>query len=188
MGYLTQNKAFSNYTLRINIRIRATWVARNSIIIYFLLSSFAHIPNFSLTLTKDIFIWLNISKYVFGRFPHLVFLSSKYLRQTTFGLNFPKSAHYNGCLQIDSMLDQKPVEIASNIKTHRLYYNVISIVTTPRLRKFFKCFLYQIFTYWLNVWVLLPNSLIFPHSFVCTPVWWQFITYTNVFYLKVYNT
>ena len=188
MGYLTQNKDFNNYTLRINIRIRSTWIVRNSVLIYFILSSFASAPNFSLTSTKDIFILLKISKYVFGRFPHFVFLSSKYLRQTTFGLNFPKSAHYKGCRQICAMFDQNSVEIVRHVRIHYLYHSVISIVTTPRLRKFFKCLLYQIFTYWLNVWVVLSNSLILPHSFVCAPGWWKFITYTNVFYLKVYNT
>ena len=188
MGYLIQNRVCTNYTFRATIRIRATWVLRNSIIIYFILSSFAHIANFTLTLTKDVFIWLKISKYVFARFPKLVFLSSKYLRQTTFGLNFPKSAHYNGCLQIHSMLKQKPVSSVWGYNTHRLYNSSISIVTTPRLRKFFKCLLYQIFKYWLNIWVLLPESVVLPHSFVCAPVWWQFITYTNVFYFKVYST
>lgn len=188
MGYFIQQKDCIHHTLRVNIRIKATWILRNSTLLYFILTSFAHIHNFSLTTTKDIYVWRKISKYIFGRSPHLTFLSSKYLRQTTFGLNFPKSAHYNSCLQIHSMLDQKAVEIVKNITNHSLYYRVISITTTPRLRKFFKCLLYQLFTHWLNVWVLLPTILTLPHSFVCASVWWQLITYTNVFYLKVYNT
>lgn len=188
MGYLIQNKACDNYTFRLNTRIRATWVARNYILIYFIITSFAHICNFTLTATNDIFIWLKISKYVFARFPHLVCLSSKYLQQVTFGLNFPKSAHYNGCLRIHSLLKQNTVLTLSRSNVHNLYSTPISIVTMPRMRKLLKCFLYQIFKYWLNVWVLLPTSLLLPHSFVCAPAWWQFITYTNVFYFKVYNT
>lgn len=188
MGYLIQNLVHTNYTLRLNLRIRSTWLLRNYFVIYLLILSSTHINNFMSTSLKDVSFWLRLNKYLFARFAKIVCMSANYLKQVTFGINFPNTAHYIACTRILHHISYAQISDRTWLNTHVLYNTPIAIVTTPRVRTLLRCTLYYVFKYWLNTWVPMPNSYTLPHSFVCMSVWWQLITFTNAFYFKVYNT
>ena len=188
MSHLIQNINHKNYTMRLNLRIRSMWFSRNSSTISVVLLSLIKNLTFVTTVRYDALTKLYISKYIFVRFAKIVCLSSKYLQQVTFGIHFPKSAHYAGCLYIKQTLSKETFDSHIWPRNNLLYNTPIAIITTPRTCKLLKCIIYQVFKYWLNVWVSISHTLTLPHSFVCVPDWWQLVNFTNVFYLKVYNT
>lgn len=188
MGYLAQNLICTNQTLRLNLRIRSTWLLRNYFIIHTLVLSSTYTKDYTSIVLKYAAFWLKLRKYLFARFSKIVCASSRYLKQVTFGINFPKTAYYKGCLRIFNLISRVSVPQQPWLNTHTLYNTPISIVTTPRVRNLIKCTLYYMFKHWLNVWASISNSYFLPHSFTCTSLLWQLITFTNVFYFKVYNT
>lgn len=188
MGYLAQNLIYTNRTLRLNLRIRSTWLLRNYFIIHTLILSSTYTKDYMSTTLKYVTFWLKLSKYLFARFSKITCMSSRYLKQVTFGINFPKTAYHKGCLRIFHLISRISIHQQPWLNTHTLYNTPIPIVTTPRVRSLIKCTLYYIFKHWLNTWAPISNSHFLPHSFTCTPLLWQLITFTNVFYFKVYNT
>ena len=188
MGYLIQNLNISTYTTRLNIRINATWLLRNYFIIYMATVWGLNSDCLVSTGFNNLTFWIKIGKHIFNRLPQITCFWTKTLEQVTFGINFPKSAHFVGCSHIHSLLIQTSVSSTPWLHTHFLYNTHIAIVMTPRVRKLLKCTLYQVLNYWLHVWAQLPSSFTLPHSFICIPILWKLIPFTNVFYFKVYNT
>ena len=183
MSYLTQNISHKNFTMRLNLRIRAMWFSRNSSTVTVILFSLLKSLTFTMIDDCNALFKLCIIRYVFIRFPQIVCLSSKYLQQVTFGIHFPKSAHYTGCLRINQIISKENLDSHIWRQNHFLYNTPVAIVTTPRICKLTKCIMYQLFKHWLNIWVSVPRTLTLPHSFVCVPIWWQIVSFTNVFYL-----
>lgn len=188
MGYLIQNLNCNTYTNRLNIRINATWLLRNYFSVYMTTLWGLNSDYLISTGFKNWMFWITIGKHFFGRLPQIICFSAKNLEQVTFGINFPKSAHFVGCSRIHNLLTQNSARLIPWLHTHFLYNTHIAIVTTPRVRKRLKCTLYQVLNYWLYIWVQLPSSFTLPHSFLCIPVSWKLIPFSNVFYFKVYNT
>lgn len=188
MSYLIQNIIRVNYTLRLNLRIRAMFLYRNYLTIHFLIFPFVGSRNLSSTAFQNLFFWLEIGKYMFARFSKIVCLSTKYLKQVTFGINFPGSAHYLCVYYINNFLFKSKVGNLMLVDSHYLYNMPIPIITAPHATKQLKYFVYQILQNWLNVWIQWSELHSLIHSFICLPLRWQLLCFTNVFYLKVYNT
>ena len=188
MSYLIQNIIRVNYTLRLNLRIRATFLFRNYFTIYCLIYPHTSTLNTYSTNVENLFFWLKIGRYLFARFAKILCLSFKYLKQVTFGLSFPKSAHYLLLYYIDNLFFKTIFYYSLWTGKHYLYNTTTQIVTAPQIRKSMKCFIYQIFNYWLNIWTQWSKLYTSSYSFICTPCWWQLLSFTNSFYFKVYNT
>lgn len=94
MSYLIQNSLFPSKSMKITLRIRASFLARNVAVIFTLLNVPTKAFSLSYPLTKHNLHFLLNSSYLFTKFAKILFVTPKTFRYTPLGVNFPTSAQY----------------------------------------------------------------------------------------------
>ena len=156
MSYLIQNVHQSQPSIRVNLRVRTGFVARNAHVIYTLLNSAV-----TLSLLRDFrnsYILRNLLYFrrLFSRFTTVVLPLTKFVKYVPMGVNFPSSAQYRAIAIIHNLLrGVKSSTTLSSIPKLRFkypYFTPHRIALTPVAGLSFFTALYKLLRVTLNLW------------------------------------
>ena len=148
MSYLIQNSVYPAHSLKISLRVRASFLARNVSVIYMLLSTYTKAFNLPYPVSQHNLHFLVNAPHFFSKFAKVLFKPTKFLRYTPIGINFPISAHYRALANLDSLLasDDKFIPFA-NLTPHSHfsypYYSRSHVAITPVTKKPFSLALHK---------------------------------------------
>lgn len=163
MSYLIQNSVYPAHSIKISLRVRGAFLARNAGAIYALLGVATKAFNLPYPITQhNLYLLVNAS-YFFSKFAKVLFKPTKFLRYTPIGINFPISAHYRALANLDSLLvsDGKFMPVVNPTRGSYFsypYYSRSQIAITPVTKKPFSLALHKFLRMNLNVWFYWPRA------------------------------
>ena len=192
MSYLIQNSVYPAHSIKISLRVRASFLARNVGVIYTLLSAYTKAFNLPYPVTQHNLHVLVRASYLFSKFAKVLFKPTKFLRYTPVGINFPSSAHYRALANLGSLLaaDDKFMPFA-NPRTDSYfsypYYARSWVAITPITKKPFSLALHKFLRMNLDMWFYWPRAFKISSNFTDINSSWVFSRFLNKYFFRVYT-
>lgn len=191
LSYIIHNFNTTWISVRINLKIRAGFLARNVFTLYHLLNLSSR--GFRLTNDQPIVnsILHTIGNEVFKKLAKVALKRPKFLKYTPVGTNFPKAAQYAALSQLTLMLEKKKVTpqllpLSSHSWLYP-YYHRTSIVITPTANRPHALMLLKLFNMVLAMWSYWPKKYRITAHYSVIRSQWRLLTFLNSYYFKVYN-
>lgn len=191
MSYLIQNLQQSHPSIRINLRVRTAFLARNIHVIYTLLTT-GSLPWLFHKFTRSFSIHTALRfKHLFSKSARVLLPKPKFLRFVPMGVNFPNSAYYKTITGIERLVTgyRCTTELHS-IPKHRIkypYFTPHKVAITPVTnRAVFKA-LYKFLHMSLNLWCVWPRLYNLTAHF--TPIGGNLllVKFLSKYFFKVYS-
>jgi hypothetical protein len=138
-----------------SLRVRAAFVVRNIHVVYTLINLPSVIHDMqSFNKNYQIKVHISLSNF-FNKIIRILFPSTKFLKFTPIGVNFPSSAHLRGIQNFHNLLSQsQPVNVLQRLPSNAFkypYFTKHRIAITPIAKKPFSTALYKFLRMTLNM-------------------------------------
>lgn len=194
LSYLIQNFPLNEASLRINLRLKSVWMARNAATVISVLGpSIRNINLLNLNYTLATYKQL-ISPYLFSKLSKIIFPKTKSLKYAPIGLNFAKSVHHYGLRTATTALTSTNANPNSailgralvNYFTSQYYYG--SYVHLAMLsNKPMKLLIYKFLFSSLSCWFSWSKRLTVPLQCFAVLKNWRLVKFINLYYFKIYS-
>jgi hypothetical protein len=191
LSYLIQNFSYTNFSLRISIRLLSSMLVRNVNVIILLLQTFTrallpiHLTSINLIGLMPL---LNTS---FRYFTQVLLPKTKYLKYVPIGINLPLSTFYLTLRSLDLHLEGRytpKTYLTSTTSTiTNPYFSMIPICITPIAKKPYSYTLYKLLRMNLSIWFYWPPQYITKIHYTNITNQWYLLRFLNKYYMKVYN-
>lgn len=191
MNYLIQNFQYQQKTIRGNLRVRSSFIARNFALIYLLLSSSSVGYNLLAKTSLGDRTILKVGDAAFNALSKVLFWKIKNLKFTPIGTNFPVSAHYTGVVGLDNLISKTPYSPNFPLDTGRFfnypYFMGNPIAITPISGKTYSYALYKLLRMSLNMWFCWPRHYRISINHTTINSYWLILRFLNKYFFKLYN-
>lgn len=192
MNYVIQNFSPVYSSIRLNLRIRAAWLARNFYVVYTLIMSnykgFVINPAMGFA-AKTLFL---LGHGAFRQLSKVLFSNTKRFKYIPIGSNFPVSAQRFAVSSITSLLtvnSSRPrlvLPVTSEAFTNP-YFQGSHIAITPVANKPFAAAIFKFLRMSLATWFSWPRAFVLSTHYTHITQAWRLLKFLNKYFFKVYG-
>jgi hypothetical protein len=191
MSYLIQNTFSSAHTLKISLRVRSSFIARNAPTVYTCLytnTEAFRIPSNPYSYSSLI---MAHSLPFFTRFYNTLFPNPKFLRFIPFGINFPISAHYTAIQIIKNRFEGNTPLVVFPTYTQNTfnypYFTRPQVAITNVSKSPFSLALHKLLRLSLSLWFVWPRGYKVNLNYTDITKSWLMLRFLNKYFFKVYS-
>ena len=191
MSYVIQNFSYISPKVKLTLRTRAAFLARNSLAIYTLLTSTVRSSHLIANPYPNLYHIFRYLDYFFVSFAKILFTKPKFLRYTPIGINFPATSYYRCIWNLTTMFTSlslfMPFPTFYSSAILHPYFTTVRLTIMPITKKSFALTMHKFLRMNLDIWFLWPRSYVITSQIIYLNSSWLLLRFLNKYFFKIYH-